>query len=169
MKTAKRSKQVVRSSGRGTAALGIARPLIIQIRDSQRVRPVDRRRVREVVETILRESGQTAELGLHFVTADYSARLNGQFLEHEGPTDIITFDYGSTGCRLHGELFICVAEAVRQAREFGTTWETELDRYVVHGLLHLQGFDDREPAARRRMKRAEERWLQKMSAPPSHV
>jgi probable rRNA maturation factor len=61
-----------------------------------------------------------------------------------------------------GELFICPAVAVAQAREFGTDWRSELVRYVIHGLLHLQGHDDQEPAARRRMKRAEGRWLQKI-------
>jgi probable rRNA maturation factor len=49
--------------------------------------------------------------------------------------------------------------AVAQSREFGTDWRAELVRYVIHGLLHLLGHDDREPAARRRMKRVESRLL----------
>jgi probable rRNA maturation factor len=56
---------------------------------------------------------------------------------------------------LHGELFICLDDAVAQAREFRTTWQAELARYVIHGVLHLRGFDDTTPAARRKMKRAE--------------
>lgn len=60
---------------------------------------------------------------------------------------------------LHGELFICLNDAVKQAREFRSTWQSELVRYVIHGLLHLCGYDDVKPAARRRMKREENRIL----------
>jgi len=60
---------------------------------------------------------------------------------------------------LHGELFICVDDAVAQAREFGTTWQSEIVRYLVHGVLHLRGHDDHDPAARRKMKREENRLL----------
>ena len=50
---------------------------------------------------------------------------------------------------LHGEIFICVDEAIRQARRFGTIWQSEIVRYLIHGVLHLLGFDDsrhRRPA-----------------------
>jgi probable rRNA maturation factor len=137
---------------------------IIRVRNDQRDQRVDCRRIRRIVQAVLAESGKTAELGLHLITVERSAGLNHQFLQHEGPTDIITFDYGSTGNHLSGELFICVAEAVRQAGEFGTTWQQELDRYVIHGLLHMQGYDDSAPAKRREMKRAEERWVKKLAA-----
>ena len=91
-------------------------------------------------------------------------RLNQQFLQHEGSTDIITFDHGSTPERLFGEMFICVAEAERQAKAFGTTWQAELRRYVIHGILHLRGYDDLEPAKRRVMKREENRLVRKLVA-----
>lgn len=136
---------------------------LIQIVNAQRLRPLDRRRARRLVEMFAREARQSVEVALHFISSRRSAALNRQFLNHEGPTDIITFDHGSAPQRLCGELFICVAEAVRQAREFGVTWQQEVDRYVIHGLLHLQGYDDRDPAARRAMKRAEDRWLRTWS------
>jgi len=123
---------------------------------------VDTRRVREVAAAVLAEAGQGAELGINFVSAKRSAEVNWQFLQHEGPTDIITFDYGSTLERLFGEMFICVPEAVRQAAEFGTTWEAELLRYVIHGILHLRGYDDLEPTKRRVMKREENRLVRKL-------
>jgi rRNA maturation RNase YbeY len=59
--------------------------------------------------------------------------------------------------QIHGELFVCVDEAVLQARQFGTSWQAEVVRYVVHGVLHLLGHDDLRPAARRTMKREENR------------
>jgi rRNA maturation RNase YbeY len=87
------------------------------------------------------------------------ARVNWRFLQHEGSTDVITFDYGSTAERLHGECFICVADAVTQAEAFGTTWSDEVVRYVIHAILHLRGYDDLKPDVRRIMKREENRWV----------
>jgi rRNA maturation RNase YbeY len=65
--------------------------------------------------------------------------------------------------QLQGEIFICPAEAKVQARRFRTTWTSELTRYLVHGLLHLQGYDDLRAADRRRMKRREGRLLRQLS------
>jgi rRNA maturation RNase YbeY len=59
--------------------------------------------------------------------------------------------------KMHGELFICVDEAVLQAKKFKTSWQSEIVRYLVHGVLHLLGHDDFKPA-RRKMKREENRW-----------
>lgn len=64
---------------------------------------------------------------------------------------------------LHAEIFICVDEAAAQARRFHTTWQSELVRYLVHGVLHLLGHDDVKPAARRKMKREEDRLLRALS------
>jgi probable rRNA maturation factor len=66
-----------------------------------------------------------------------------------GPTDVITFQ--------HGEIFVSTETAVKNARRFGTSLEHELRLYLAHGLLHLHGFDDKEPAAAAKMKRAQEK------------
>jgi probable rRNA maturation factor len=103
------------------------------------------------------------ELGFHLVDAPEMARVNETFLQHTGSTDVITFDHSETPLRdtamLHGEIFISIPDAVAQAREFGTTWHSELTRYVIHGLLHLRGFEDLQPKLRREMKREENRLL----------
>lgn len=134
-----------------------AAPVVISNR--QRLRRVDLRQFRARAGAVLVELGVTAELGIHLVSAREMARLNWYYLRHEGSTDVITFDHGGRTGHLHGELFISVADAVKQAGEFGTTWPEELARYVIHGLLHLHGYDDLEPAKRRVMKRAEHRLL----------
>ena len=108
----------------------------------------------------------SAELGVHFITARESALLNERHLNHEGPTDILTFDQGSSPDFLRGELFICVSEAERQAGEFRTSWRQELLRYVIHGMLHLRGFDDLDPGKRRIMKREENRLVRKWVGEP---
>jgi rRNA maturation RNase YbeY len=130
---------------------------MVVIVNRQRVRFVNGRQLRALTEAVLVELGVTAELGIHLVSERAMAQVNWDFLRHEGSTDIITFDHGSTAKHLHGELFISVADAVKHAAEFGTTWDKELVRYVIHGLLHLRGYDDLEPAKRRVMKREENR------------
>jgi probable rRNA maturation factor len=92
--------------------------------------------------------------------------VNETFLKHEGSTDVITFDHAKESKRrqqIHGELFVCIDDAITQARQFKTSWQSEVVRYVVHGVLHLLGHDDLKPAARRKMKREENRLLRKLS------
>ena len=64
---------------------------------------------------------------------------------------------------LHGELFICVDVALAQAKEFKSSWQAEVVRYVVHGVLHLLGHDDLKPHLRRKMKREENRLVRRLS------
>lgn len=74
--------------------------------------------------------------------------LHRRFMGIAGPTDVITFQ--------HGEIFISVETARRQAQAHRTSLAHELRLYLVHGLLHLQGFDDRSPPGLRRMGFAQE-------------
>lgn len=103
------------------------------------------------------------------------ARINKQFLQHEGSTDVITFDHGfgvpplgGSGRvnaelqTLQGEIFICIEDAVAQARQFRTTWQSEMVRYIIHGILHLLGHDDTRSTARAKMKREENRLLRQI-------
>ena len=83
------------------------------------------------------------------------SRLHRQFLGETGPTDVLTFQ--------HGEMFISVEMAKRQARVFGNSLVRELQLYIVHGLLHLHGFDDRTPAEAHRMRRMQEKILRDCS------
>ncbi len=146
-----------------------ARPLNIIVTSRQRTRAVDSRLLRRVVGTFLTEMAQisAADLAIHLVASPEITKLNETFLHHAGSTDVITFDYseplGRNSTDLHGEIFVCVDAAIAQARQFRTTWQSELVRYVVHGILHLLGFDDFSTAARRKMKRAEDRWLRALS------
>lgn len=145
---------------------------ILNFRNRQRDRRLDLRWLRGVVRHMLVEQlhVSSTELCFHFVGTEEMADVNWQFLQHEGSTDVITFDHRQTVAAddqrpgtLHGEAFICVADAVKQAREFRTTWQSEAVRYVVHALLHLQGYDDLQPAKRRVMKREENRVMRELA------
>jgi rRNA maturation RNase YbeY len=138
----------------------------LSIRNRQRVRAIDTRLLRRVTPHLLTNGHHVIEfeLGLHLVAAEEMARLNSAFLQHEGSTDVITFNHGDGGTneRIHGEIFICLDEAVAQARQFRSTWQEELARYVIHGLLHLRGHEDLDARSRRIMKREENRLLREM-------
>lgn len=137
----------------------------IEIRNRQRRWSVDVERLRGLTEVLLsRELAfREASLGIQLIGARAMSALNWRWLRHKGSTDILTFDHRSGPTEpLHGELFICVDEAVAQAEVFRTTAAGELVRYVVHGILHLMGHDDLEPDARRAMKRLENRLVRRM-------
>ena len=86
------------------------------------------------------------------------ASLHRQFLNQSGPTDVLTFQ--------HGEIFISIETARRQARAFGNSLTRELRLYIVHGLLHLHGFDDRKRTDARKMERIQKRILAAATAEP---
>lgn len=144
----------------------MARDFEIVVANRQRTRRLDRKFVEQLAQEVLADLGvESAELGLHLVSAKEMARIHEQFMNIPGSTDVITFDHGSKPpANLHGEIFISVEDAIAQAREFRTKWQSEVARYVIHGLLHLLGFDDLEPVARKKMKQAENRLVKKMEA-----
>jgi len=128
-------------------------------------------RLRQIILTLLDEvvPASSVELGVTLVDRAEMAGVNWQFLRHKGSTDVITFDHSETQTSRHrgpksdrpisGEIYICLDEARVQAQEFGTGWREEVVRYLVHGTLHLQGYDDHSSPDRRAMKTAENRLL----------
>jgi rRNA maturation RNase YbeY len=142
----------------------------IAVLNRQRARKINARLLRQIVLALFGELGiSEAELGINLVGAKEMARVNRQFLQHEGSTDVITFDHRQSAVgnrqsamRIHGELYICVDDAVAQAKEFETSWQSEIVRYAVHGVLHLLGHDDLTPALRRKMKREENRLVRRL-------
>ena len=136
----------------------------LAIRNWQRSRKIDLPLLRRIVRSLLTQHLEVtgSDLGVFLVAAPEMTRLNENFLQHAGSTDVITFDYGETGKRkptasLHGEIFVCVDEAMTQAKKFRTTWQSEIVRYIVHGSLHLLGHDDANTPARKKMKAVENR------------
>ena len=107
----------------------------LTLRNRHRTRRVDLRYLRRIAQALLRDTQPNAsfDLGVYLVAASEMTRLNETFLQHQGSTDVITFNYTEPPGQpcLHGEIFICLDEAVAQARRFHTTWQSELVRYVV--------------------------------------
>ena len=156
-------------------------PMNVFFINRQRTRNINLRRLKLIADALIAHlEVSDAELGVHLVGVPEMIRLNKTFLHHTGSTDVIAFDYADPGGQcfvtapkvrakttrcppLHGEIFICVDEAMRAARRFHTGWQSEIVRYLIHGVLHLQGYDDSHPGARRKMKREEDRRLRALS------
>jgi probable rRNA maturation factor len=136
------------------------------INNRQRTRRLDRKLLKQIAEFTLAESQvETAELGIQFVSAKEMASVHEQFMNVTGSTDVITFDHGSKPPhKLHGEIFISIEDAIAQAREFKTSWQSETARYMAHGILHLLGYDDLEVKARAKMKREENRLVRQLES-----
>ncbi|MCK9316023.1 MAG: rRNA maturation RNase YbeY [Verrucomicrobia bacterium] len=102
-----------------------------------------------------------AELSWLFVESRRMAHYNEKFLGHQGSTDVITFQYAQTVKKdsLFGDVLICMDDAFTQAKLFNTTPQSETLRYIIHSILHLQGFDDLSPVERKLMKKHENKWV----------
>ena len=124
----------------------------------------DKSLMRRAAETVLKGEGiAAAKISLAFVDDATSERLNKQFLDHEGPTDILTFPMGSKP--LQGELVIGaeVGQRVAQEKEHDPQYEFAL--YVIHGLLHLCGYDDKKSEPLREMRQQEAHYLKLLGLP----
>jgi probable rRNA maturation factor len=125
---------------------------MIHVTNEQRRVPVPAAKVRRLAAQILGKRN----LSIAFVTNAAIRKINRQFLKHDFATDVISFPLGTD---LVGELVISAEFAVGEARKRKIPVEEELLRYVAHGILHLLGYDDHEPADRERMWKRQEREL----------
>ena len=98
------------------------------------------------------------DISIIFCSDNYILDVNLRYLHHDYFTDVITFDY-CEGNRLSGDLFISVDSVRENAVEFGTEFDDELHRVIVHGLLHLIGYDDHTPGDQKLMREKKDYYL----------
>lgn len=139
----------------------------LEFRNRQRVRSLNLRLLKRITLDLLRNLPRRPlyDLVFYFVDALEMTRINETHLRHAGSTDVITFDYNdeSEPGWLRGEIFICVDECIAHAARFRSTWQSELVRYVIHGVLHLSGYDDLKTADRVKMKHMENAVLRRLA------
>lgn len=97
----------------------------------------------------------TGDITYIFCTDDYLLNVNKEHLSHDYYTDIITFDYTNNGV-ISGDLFISIDRVRDNATQLNQTFETELKRVMIHGVLHLIGFGDKTEAEAKIMREKEE-------------
>ncbi|MBP9095937.1 MAG: rRNA maturation RNase YbeY [Ignavibacteria bacterium] len=119
-----------------------------------------RKEVRAIVPEILKTENQTLSfLNLIFCDNKTIREHNNKFLSHDYNTDIITFfDYDETNI-MYGELLISVEQVELNAKDYNTTFNKELKRVIIHGVLHLCGYDDKTKTAKNKMSKREDYYL----------
>jgi probable rRNA maturation factor len=139
----------------------------ISIASPQETVPIDRGRMREVVRAVLDGEGiADAEISLAFVDNETIHRLNKRYLDHDEPTDVLSFPLGEPKARkLAGELVIGAEVARAVSAEHGHDVQAELALYVIHGLLHLCGHDDHDAAGAGAMRQRERHYLAQLGLP----
>jgi len=104
---------------------------------------------------ILSENKKEGEINYVFCDDVYLHQINMEYLNHDTLTDIISFDY-SMGNELHGDIFVSVERVLDNAQDFKVTFEDELKRVLVHGVLHYCGYKDKSPEEEIQMRQKEE-------------
>jgi probable rRNA maturation factor len=99
-------------------------------------------------------------LEINIVDKEYIFELNKNFLNHNYTTDIITFSYSKDIYGLDGEIFISLHDAITNAKKYRVNLDSEVLRLVIHGILHLVGYDDMNPDKKRVMKRKENKLVE---------
>ena len=94
---------------------------------------------------IISENKKEGDINYIFCDDEYLVEINQQYLDHDTLTDIISFDY-SVGNELHGDIFISVERVRENAEEFNVSFVEELQRVLVHGVLHYCGYKDKSEA-----------------------
>ena len=115
-----------------------------------------------ISEIIVSEGFETGEILYIFCDDEYLHKLNVEFLNHDTLTDIISFDY-KVGKQVNGEIFISVERVAENANDFKTKFSDELNRVMIHGILHFCGYKDKSDSEKRIMRDKEDESLNKLS------
>jgi probable rRNA maturation factor len=111
-----------------------------------------------IAATIEKKKRKTGEINFVFCSDEHLLTINKQYLNHDTLTDIITFDYSKENAKLpvSGDIFISIDRVGENAKKFSKTFEDELHRVMIHGILHLLGYKDKSKAHKEEMTKAED-------------
>lgn len=114
-----------------------------------------------IKESIVKEKGTLANLNFIFCSDAHLLTINQQYLNHNTLTDIITFDNRTDDQSgpIEGDIFISIERVVENASSLGIAFDTELHRVLIHGVLHLLGYNDKKMADKALMRKKEEAYL----------
>jgi probable rRNA maturation factor len=121
---------------------------------------LDKSKLVELLESILRDHGYTSDVVNIIITSDESIlSLNKKFLNHDEYTDILTFDYTETGTEKISDIYISYDRVNENATEFNQSTNRELVRVMIHGMLHLAGYKDQKTEEKSVMRQKEDEYL----------
>jgi len=132
----------------------------VNISSSQKALRVPRKKITALVAFVAAaESADIDEVDIAVVTARRVAALNRRYLQHRGATDVLSFDLSQPGGAVAVQLIVCGELAVREARARRLGPQRELMLYIVHGLLHVLGYDDTTVSAANKIHTRQEELL----------
>jgi probable rRNA maturation factor len=135
--------------------------LTVNISSSQTALRIPRKKITALVEfTASAEAAQLEEVDIAVVTSRRIAALNRRYLKHSGATDVLSFDLSAPGGGLVVQVIVCADIAAGEARLRRISPQRELMLYIVHGLLHVMGYDDTTPQAAEKMYARQEELLE---------
>ena len=116
-------------------------------------------KIQDWISSCIDNYGFTAgELNYIFCNDDYLLKLNEEFLKHDTLTDIISFDY-TLDKLISGDIFISIERVTENAQKFNQTFDNELNRVLIHGILHYLGFKDKLKEDKLKMSAEEDKCL----------
>jgi rRNA maturation RNase YbeY len=106
-----------------------------------------------------KEGFKIKDLNYIFCTDEYLHKINLEYLDHDTYTDIVTFDNSEDEDTIEGDIFISIERVRENSQTLNTVFEEELKRVIVHGILHLFGYDDHSPEDKAEMRRLETEYI----------
>ena len=135
----------------------------VLIANEQSTLSIDEERIEAAVRRVLKDSPyETATVSVAVVDDPTIHRLNREFLQHDYPTDVLSFVLEASESQLEGELVVSTDTALRNAKEYGWSAADELLLYSIHGALHLVGYRDKQPEECAEMHAEEARHLKEL-------
>jgi len=142
----------------------------IQITNEQQTLPVDEAIIRRAIGAILRDAGTAeGEISVALVDEPTLTELHVRFMNNENPTDVMSFvlERSEDGTELEGEVVVSADMAASRAEEFNMNPSDELLLYIIHGTLHLVGYDDIDATDRAEMRAQEQKYLRELEIGPN--
>jgi len=147
----------------------IADSIVIEIANRQTTLPVDEARLREGIFAVMTGEGmKRANISLAVVDDTTIQELNQRFLKHDQPTDVLSFVLEQGPGFVEGEIIVSMETAAQSAQQFGWSPAEELLLCVIHGALHLAGYDDQSEVAAKTMRQREQFYLNKFGLRPRY-
>jgi probable rRNA maturation factor len=108
---------------------------------------------------ILTEKRNLEQLNFIFCSDSYLLQINKDYLNHKTLTDIVTFDQSEDAKVIQGDIFISIERIKDNAQKFNVSFDSEIHRVIIHGVLHLIGYGDKNPTAKAKMRKKEDAYL----------